>query len=693
MAANEPAPSLWSRCTTSTAEFSHERTSNDLVSDEDPPTDGEDDPLIGEEDDPLIPPSSDIDRTFHDGKTTWEALLSQANDMPSGLWPAGMLDPHITLVDVPALPDQLPRSDFLYGRPCWHIPLGIASRETVPAVKLDDGDAALAYGRRISFRLRTKDSIRCDACPQAASFLLGNSAKTTNSLAVLTMCWSYILSVRLLEMQGRAVQYTMHRLWPQSDKRCEQSMIDLEGASPSLIRWLCAVLDPDLGWRAKDKGFLPPWAATFKTDVRLVIRSSDSAAGMLSPPSSPEATELLIELCGLFRLGTDLGQDVRWDSIPPYKAAFFAALMLPFYDYMKLQPRLPPPHLTRAEGGSMFDTTHERTIRQYITDLQYFMTLSIHPPSLGSVLWSIFWQPGIDCNLVSPWLASILDVLGPTIDGKRIETLVKMFLSRRPRVALWWLALFLLGDLSVLGWIQRYAEKLEEKYGFGSLSPPDPMVSAWTGSKQSFLDLERDALYMEHSDLVSRADLLRCRFDFRLQYSASTLLSWRPFGYIKKTQVEPELWPQLEAKSIRQYHSFIWYPHRELSYPSYGFRRDTGRHVKNVPDDLERRSSSTKCQGGCQRDIKLTPSEESTCRMMFFLVEDATGGRDWANAASLAKAKGHRWLRDWEGLDTMEEEDKASPTADATKQPSWFLTEWMNRRHAFDENNGNTCLY
>lgn len=122
-------------------------------------------------------------------------------------------------------------------------------------------------------------------------------------------------------------------------------------------------------------------------------------------------------------------------------------------------------------------------IRRYLDDIRYFMTLSIYPPSIGTILWSIFWQPDVDCNLVSPWLASFLDTLEPTIKQKQVEVIVKVFLSRRPRIAIWWVALFLLGDLTILDWIQRYAVKMEEKYGSGSLSPLDPMVSAWTGSK------------------------------------------------------------------------------------------------------------------------------------------------------------------------------------------------------------------
>jgi len=481
-------------------------------------------------------------------------------------------------------------------------------------------------------------------------------------------------------MQGRQVQYNMDRLWPQGEHVGDLDL-DLEGASPSLIRWLCAILSPKLGWRAKDQGGLPPWATTFAKEVKLGIKASTPAIETRLPPSSSEAIDLLIELCQLFDLGARATDASGLESMPPYKASFLATLVLPFYNFMKLQPQLPPPRLARTQKRGTFRNSHEQIIRKYFNDIRYFMTFTTHPISIGSIIWSIFWQPDVDCNLVSPWLASILDTLEPVIKQKRVDILVKVFLSRRPRVAIWWVALFLLGDLAILDWIERYAVKLEEKYRFGSLSPPDPMVSAWTGSRQSFLDLDRDSFYPASDDLVSRADLLRCRFDLKLQDSAGSNLSWRPFGYIQKKHVELEVWPQLETRYSRKYHSFTWYLHKRQPVYDKGFRVCTGRNVRDVPDNLEIGTASSidrpDINGLC---IKVRPSKEYTLRMMSFLVEDATGSRDWANANLPGKHKQFSWLRDWEGVDSrdgvvVEHEEESA------KSPSWFLEEWIRDKY------------
>ncbi|POR30955.1 Uncharacterized protein TPAR_08840 [Tolypocladium paradoxum] len=657
--------SVWSDATSATS--SHESTSARLVS---------------EEDDPLIPTASDVCRTFHDGKATWEAFLSNAVTMPQGLWPAGTLDPYLTLSDVPGLPAELPRGNILHGRQRWHMRQCTRDTETARTDNQDDEwDPTIVYGRRVLFSLGNDGPIYCDIVPEAASCFLGNNSTTTHSLAVLTMCWSYILSVRFLEMQGREVRYSTHRLWPWPGEDPRRHMIYLDGASPALVRWLCAILCSYHGWGVRDKGLLPPWAASLTTDVRFSIAAPAPAptTNALSAPSSFEATGLLLELCQLFGLGSGMDQNEEWELLPPYKAAFFAALMLPFYKSMDLRPQFPCPHLARTEGSNRFSSIDEKSLRQYVDDLRYFMTLSMHAPSLGSILWSVFWQPDVECNLVSPWFASALDTLEPIINERRLETLVKVFVSRRPRVAFWWLALFLLGDLSVVDWIRQHAETQTEKYGFGTLSPPDPMVSAWTGSKQSFLDYERTTCYPAISDLVSRADLLRCRFDFRLQDWTCTSLSWRPFGHLRKQDIEPDLWPWLETEYSRQYHSFIWHSKTRPNTTGFGFRRDTGRDIKQVPDDLERRLGD-KCQGECQHDMKRAPSKKSTLTMISLLVTDFAGSRHWANAAMPFDFKQHPWLHDWEGLAIMEV--RCKPDADiADKRPSWFLDEWMKGKH------------
>lgn len=272
--------------------------------------------------------------------------------------------------------------------------------------------------------------------------------------------------------------------------------------------------------------------------------------------------------------------------LSPPTAAFLAALALPFYRHVNLQPQFSIPKLRRRQ----IDITTLQPIRQYVSDLRYYMTLSMHPRSLGSVLWSIFWQPDIECNVVSPWVSSILSVIKPIIDSRNPETLAKVFVLRRPRVALWWLGIFPLGNPTILDGIARYLETLEERWGFASMAPPDIAVAAWTGSPQSFLDEESLCVYPEITDMVLKSDLLRHRYNSRLQDSTSTPLSWRPFGDVAKAAIEPYLWPWLEQGHIREYGHWIWWikkGKRLIRDVQLGFRQETDRFTKDVPDRLE----------------------------------------------------------------------------------------------------------
>lgn len=207
------------------------------------------------------------------------------------------------------------------------------------------------------------------------------------------------------------------------------------------------------------------------------------------------------------------------------------------------------------------------------------------------------------------------------------------------------------------------------------------MVSVWTDSAQSFLDAERydDEL---GANQISRAELLLCRHNLRLQDSSHPWLAWRPFGSVDKSDVELELWPWLDTKSSREYQHFVWYPgmkNARQSVESVGFRRETGRHIPNVPDDLAIRSSDTNCGDKPLPTIAASPSKVATLTMLDFLVEDARGGRHWGNTAMPDALRRHPWLDEWEGLLGMEVPCKDTGEITDKEASSWCM-EWLKRQ-------------
>ncbi|PSS10592.1 hypothetical protein M430DRAFT_176518 [Amorphotheca resinae ATCC 22711] len=598
--------------------------------------------LVGCEDDLLIPSTDQINCTFLRCQNIWRAYVAGADSLASGCMPAETLDPYILMQDVPPLPQDLHKKKIIKGRALWHVPcpeLPTSCR----GQKHDDNEIwnpEHVYGVEKTFYLWTDKPTKCGISSRP-DFRHGTSGEqpsgnSPNGLAILILCWSYILSVRLLEMQKRRIQYSSTISSPlfTEDVRPQSSeiVIHLGHASKELVRWLRAVLAQSSGWFVK--GRMPPWTAHYEGDIRFIIATAlpFTEFGNEKPPSSSEAADLLVEFCGLYPFG----------SQPT--AAFLAALMLPFHNERDLQPQLPMPRI--AEHPKIRAAASER-IREFVNDLPYFMTLSISPRYLGSAIWSIFWEPGVQCNLASSWLGSIHQMISPILETGDIERLAKIFALRRPRLAPLWLGMFLCGCPEVIDMIRSYLQSLEEQPYDGSWARPDPDVAVWTGSRQSFFDEDGSGPYLSQNAQVPRADLFRHRFNFRLGDGADIIhFGWQPFGTVKKTEIEPELWPRLECKpQPRKYIHWVWWLAENKSVIERGLRHDKGKHTDSVAEELDSASSTVVIPSGFHCDVRLEPSKQATFRILDWGSKMASGERS-IEAVAIPGIRQHPWLAD-----------------------------------------------
>ncbi|KAI1822713.1 hypothetical protein F4861DRAFT_378629 [Xylaria intraflava] len=609
--------------------------------------------LVAKDDDPLIPSEDQISSTWMKGLATWSALVSAAEQIPPTHWPAAILDPSVMLNQMPPLPRTVPRKT-LAGRPTWRVS------------HIDHGSVEVTGAKRY-IGLKVSKPMRCLVSDPADCFQYGRTGgasstgpdTTPKALSILTLCWSYILSVRLLELQGRPVHFSGHRLQPTLNQyQCGPEKVLLElpaSASPGLVRWLCAVLAPALGWATDTTQDFPPWASFCAGDVQFVICTAQAISFADSrAPSSREAMEYLTEFVGLYSLGPEQpGDSDLHMSLAPYTAGLLAALALPFYDMNGLQPRIPAAGL-KSPTTSGLTPSMRRDIEQYYSDIPYYMTLSMDPLAVGSMVWSIFWQPGIKCNLVSPWLGSILSAIQPLIASRDLGGLAKVFMLRRPRVSLMWLGIFLLGDPAILDHIERYLGQLEERRFCGSLARPDSTVASWTGSRQSFWD-EEESRMAENWSEVSRADVLRRRHIRRLWDDRWLLFSWEPFGMIARRDIEPELLEQFEVPYLRQYVHWTWLVADETARIQRGFRADTGRFVEsNIPGEAELVPLGKPSKPGTGTGAgtsRLAPSKMATLSMLHHSISDSLNDRSLDIAAIPGLNKDHAWLQDWRGLE------------------------------------------
>ncbi|KAI1319112.1 hypothetical protein F5Y16DRAFT_391198 [Xylariaceae sp. FL0255] len=611
--------------------------------------------LTAKDNDPLIPSHSQINSAWQQGWTTWSTLLSAAESLLPNEWPVACLDPSIMLHSIPPLPPRIP-SDKLAGQPTWRV-----SHIDHPSKEVN--------GAKRNMCLGISKPIPCRISQQPESFHYGKTigtpstdvGSTPKALSVLVLCWSYILSARLLELQGRRVHFSEHHLQPTitpNPGRSQELTVHLPpSTSPGLVRWLCAVLAPAPGWTTDTASNFPPWASFCSGPALFVIQYAHVISFRNSKaPTSLEALAYLAEFIDLY----ELGPEPPWDSstpqqhkpIAPYTAGFLAALALPFYDIDDLEPQLPAVSL---KGPRPLTTTPRPTadtrqaIEQYYNDLPYYMTLSLNPRAVGSMVWSIFWQPGIPCNLVSPWLGSILEAIKPLLEARDLSGLAKVFLLRRPKVSLLWLGIFLLGDPTMLDRIERYLTQLEERRFYGSLAAPDSTVASWTGSPQSFWDEEEESTMAEKWSEVPRANVLRRRQILRIQDDRWHLFSWEPFGPVARKDIEPELLEQFETPYLRQYSHWTWLVPGENVRVECGFREDTGRPaMEPSQNSLELLPSSRPMEFGT---IRLAPSRKATLSMLHFSIHDTLNDRSLDIAGIPGLKRDHVWLEEWRGLE------------------------------------------
>ncbi|KAH7031017.1 uncharacterized protein B0I36DRAFT_323029 [Microdochium trichocladiopsis] len=590
--------------------------------------------LEGQVGDPLLPERKMMDETWDKAQWTWRAFVANANG-----WPAEFFDTRRILGDIPAIPREIPKNSkgqsILEGQPIWHVS------------DLNE-KGKLTPGARKRFNLLCKEPVRASIAERQDSSFFGHvdgiiTEPPPDGLTVLIFCWSYILCASLIERQGYRVTYTEHLVQPQ----LEATSSDLPAfrlpsdASDSLERWLCALLAPKMGWTTSQKCGLPPWALICSTAPRITRPPTSRPRPKLvevQAPDSEEALLLLKELCSWYDLH-------RSDAtMPALESSFIAALAIPYYRWAELDLQLPPLASIEPRPSANPSDDCGEIIDSYSKHLPYYMTLSLQPISFGSILWSVFWQPSVACNVASSWLNSTLDVLEPVIAKRDVGQLARIFAARRPLAAILWLGVFLLGDVKILDRIRHFLRSLTEGKTLPLGGPPDITVSAWTRSPQSFWDLPCESQLPDGT--YDRAEILQRRLNFQLSDQYLILFAWKPFSPMDKTSIEIDLYDYLEHPFVRQYVCWQW---GGVSGVERGFRQEQKGYV--APDDNFDFHFGKPNITPSKRSANLAPSKRATLQMLNFSMTTYLWERclDYASIPGLDK--NHAWLRGWRGLE------------------------------------------
>lgn len=371
-------------------------------------------------------------------------------------------------------------------------------------------------------------------------------SKEDNHLSVLILAWAYILSSRWAELMPQStIRYTdVQAKWTDGGSG-NSIVIDIGDVDEEKVRWWTAILAPGEGWQADitsgEDRFRSPWSIVFQDSPNLVLsyrksRSPSSRAGTTA--SFTTALRFLSDYCTL--------HDIADQSL----AALSATLFLPFLN-RRDAVYLPTP--TSAHGAYPAPTSSTNNVQlnweQEVHHIDKLLTLSCNIKGIGALLSCAFYERGMPCNLVSPWLQSAFAVLNAVRDDHLL--LAHILMSRVPSVAFLWLG----------GIIMGAHERILRDCRFGLIAI-DLHSAVWSSTVQSFMQ-EPVSKYPETASdsSILRAD--ECRLLFKTQAEYHTRLpicQWMPFGTtaLKDTDLDVRLHAKCDGGHALKYGGWKW---------------------------------------------------------------------------------------------------------------------------------------
>ncbi|KAL6713236.1 hypothetical protein ACLMJK_009357 [Lecanora helva] len=532
---------------------------------------------------PLQPAQADVDKLYHLSSEYWFREADSALDQLENGLDLRCFQFQSLLGRVPPLPDKL-----AYGltRSCcseWRV--------TGSANCWASGRSLQATPVHFHWYLTepTKVTLSGDRF-RTWTEIEGNKS---NLIAILVPAWSYILSARLVELQG---QEGCHMIYTESTApECHASQnisgfcLDLGDVTAREQRWFRAILAPAKGFQYTiplEPGFKSntPWnysMATSSAPFSIEKSCEDFDAHDQTPLTSHEALRSTLQLCDRYGV-----------SICQLYAALATAMLLPTHNYLRLDAALPYPII--------YDTVHSATEIHYdefdrlFNDLPYFITLGCAVEVINSSLSGVFWNPDISSNLVSPWIQPVWDLQAmkrvQNLSGRYTEVLSLICAKRVPCLAF----------LSIAAAISGLTPKILNQVSSGQ-PPLDTHAHAWTGVAQSFMDITGEGRYYEmHSSkaYILRSDCWRLRritplTDDGLYYRMNPFTPWKPpgWGLLKNCPLRTQAHMDCDRHTIA-YQGVSWDFHNAST-----LKNDMGRNliIPYVPPKLPIVDVSDRC--------------------------------------------------------------------------------------------------
>ncbi|KAF4425108.1 immunoglobulin variable region used by the itc63b heavy chain [Fusarium austroafricanum] len=371
---------------------------------------------------------------------------------------------------------------------------------------------------------------------------------------LLMLAWAYILSARWTEiMPGTCSltytesQATTHQDTTEQDTTQHQEegnliSVQLGDISPHEARWWAAILAPGQGWQAElayeQQTSLAPWSICLQQSFGfLLLHTTDFLSSIYPTATFSDATHYLNRFCA---------RHIVFDQS---QAALASVLLIPSMGSPR-SLRLPTPSsrmdIPHIAPGPLDVKSNDNCIHSsHLIDK--LLTLSCNTRGIRPLLLSVFYEPRIECNAVTPWLQGTLAAI-KHVASNNSYIIGRLCMERSPRVAFLWLGCIIL-DLQ---------DKLLQEAHFGQI-PIDLHSAAWSGTIQSFSQ-QRVSSPLVTDGSISRAD--ECRLLFLSQYDRHIRIpvcQWKPFGKtpVENVDIEARVHQQCEDHWL-QYEGISW---------------------------------------------------------------------------------------------------------------------------------------
>jgi hypothetical protein len=395
-----------------------------------------------------------------------------------------------------------------------------------------------------------------DSDPQQSTSVFPRSFSEDDDdhITVLILAWTYILSARWAEIIPGASgpEYSnCEAEWDDKNLPPERAptdstaaIIDLGDIDDDAARWWAAVLAPEGGWNASipsDRGPIlhSPWYTRLVSEQRFTLSRGTKSRPLPAQHRAASFTTALRYLSS-YREFHQVAEQSH--------AALAATLLLPVARYDNRRVQLPTPRVRRKERINEETICKTPEWSENLNQLDRLLTLSCNAVGTKALLNSVFFEPGVACNICGAWLQGTFAFLDSEIVQDQ-HILLRVLMKRDPSLGFLWLGAFITGA-------QTRALQ-EARQGWWKI---DLHVAAWTGTLMSFIQ-EPVSTLSPGTEEISRADECRLMYLSHDQsYTVPPLFPFAPFGStaMTDTNIDVRQHARCETSHGLEYQGLTW---------------------------------------------------------------------------------------------------------------------------------------